>query len=88
MLVLIAGVLQPDRSYTVHANLQQDALYVLHGVLVFAPVVEVEAFISISLWPHFTLAPFLMFNQLFVTFFNAGKAWKHLIVTKLNHRDC
>lgn len=60
LLILIASVLQPDRSYTGHANMQQDILYMLHGVLVFAPVVEVEASISFSLCPHFILAPFLM----------------------------
>lgn len=32
MLILIAGVLQPDRSYTVYANSKQDTLDVLHGL--------------------------------------------------------
>lgn len=75
MLILIAGMLQPGRSYTVHANLQQDILYMLHGVLVFAPVVEVESSVSTSLWPHFILEIFLMVQStLWNLFFNTGKA--------------
>lgn len=36
ILILIAGLLQSDR-YTVPANLHQDTLYMLRGVLVFVP---------------------------------------------------
>lgn len=89
MLILIAGMLQPGRSYTVHANLQQDILYMLHGVLVFAPVVEVESSVSISLWPHFILAIFLMVQSTLCNLFLIlVKLKKRLIVTKQNHRVC